>query len=166
MDFIRNKADVVRNVDKSIAGRHVFIRRIFGAVYWLFPVVLLGIGYLIGHFIPAFRASVRSKWPIDESVWLPLFVLSILAVVWLLIDLFWVFNRETTSRSLQTNSAVTNFMAIVFSVFFGYLINSAAGVGWWFVVPFVAAVIDVFTTAWAAINNATQKPFLSPRGSE
>lgn len=89
----------------------------------------------------------------------------ILAVTWLLFDLFWVFSRETTSRDLQINSAITNFMAITFSIAFGYLIKSeGGGVQWWFIVPFVAAVVDVFTTGWAAINNATQKPFMTERG--
>ncbi len=128
--------------------------------------MLLGIGFLIGHFIPAFGTSVFGKWPIDETVWLPLVVLIILAVTWLLFDLFWVFSRETTSRNLQINSAVTNFLAITFSVVFGYLINSQGGIPWWFIVPFSAAVVDAFTTGWAAINNATQKPFMTERGKE
>ena len=166
VDPIENKAEVIRKVDKSITGRPRFVRWLLGLVYWLFPLVLLGIGYLVGDFFPAFRASVFSKWPIDESVWLPLVVLIILAITWLLFDLFWVFSRETTSRNLQTNSAVTNIMAIIFSVAFGYLINSEGGVRWWFIVPFAAAVVDVFTTAWAAINNATQKPFMTERGRE
>jgi len=166
MDPTENKAALIEKVDKTVAGRSHFVRWLLGVVYWLFPFVLLGIGLLIGDFIPAFRTSVFGKSPIDESVWLPLVVLIILAVTWLLFDLFWVFSRETTSRSLQTNSAVTNFMAIIFSVAFGYLINSQGGIPWWFIVPFAAAVVDVFTTGWAAINNATQKPFMTERGRE
>lgn len=166
MDPLENKANMIRKVDKSIAGRPKLVRWLLGLIYWLFPMVLLGVAYLIGRFVPAFRASVLSKWPIHESVGVILVALIIVAVTWLLFDLFWVFSRETTSRNLQINSAVTNFMAIIFSVVFGYLINSEGGVGWWFIVPFVAAIVNVFTTSWAAINNATQKPFMTERGRE
>ncbi len=166
MNMIENKEDVRAKIDKPVTGGHSFLRWLLAVVYWLFPLALLGIGYLIGDFIPAFRESALSKWPIDESVWIPLVAVIIVGVIWLIFDLFWVFSRETTSRNLQANSAVTNFMAIVLSVAFGYLINSDGGVGWWFIVPFVVAVVDVFTTAWAAINNATQKPFMTERGRE
>ena len=166
MDPIENKAALIEKVDKTIAGRSHFVRWLLGGVYWLFPFVLLGIGFLIADFIPAFRTSVFGDWPIDATVWPPLVVLILLAVTWLLFDLFWVFSRETTSRSLQINSAVTNFWAIIFSMVFGYLINSKGGIPWWFIVPFSAAIVDAFTTSWAAINNATQKPFMTERGRE
>ncbi len=163
---IESKAAVIKRVDTAIAGRSRFERLLLGCIYWLFPLVLAGIGYLIGQFIPAFNTSVFSRWPIDPSVWPPLVILMTLSIVWLLWDLFWVFNRETTSRNLQFNSAVTDALAITFSIAFGYLINSKAGLPWWFVVPFCTAVVDVFTTSWAAINNATQKPFMTERGRE
>ncbi len=163
---METKADVTGKLDKAMAGRPRSVLWPLTVVYWLFPLVLAGLGYLIGHFIPAFRSSVAGKWPIDESVWLPLVIIIILGVTWLLFEIFWVFSRDTTSRSLQTNSAVTNFIGIIFSAAFGYFINSESGVGWWFVVPFATAVIDMFTTSWGAINNATQKPFMSHRGSE
>lgn len=166
MDPIGNKAALIEKVDKTIGGRSLFVRCLLGVLYWLFPFVLLGIGFLIAHFIPAFKTSVFGEWPIDATVWPPLLVLIILAVTWLLFDLFWVFSRETTSRNLQVNSAVTNSLAITFSVVFGYLINSKGGIPWWFIVPFFAAIVDVFTTSWAAINNATQKPFMTERGRE
>jgi hypothetical protein len=166
VDPTENKTGAIGKVDKSINATPLFVRWLVGLVYCFFPLVLLGIGYLISIFVPAFRESVLGKWPIDESVWIPLVVIIMLAGIWLLFDLFWVFSRETTSRNLQANSAVTNFMAITLSVAFGYLINSEGGVRWWFIVPFAVAVVDVFTTAWAAINNATQKPFMTERGRE
>ncbi|MGB6063868.1 MAG: hypothetical protein WBG50_03610 [Desulfomonilaceae bacterium] len=161
---VENKAGVISRVDTAIAGRSSIERFLYGCVYWLFPLILTGIGFLIGQFIPAFRESAFSKWPIDPTVWAPLVILMILAIIWLLFDLFWVFSRETTSRNLQVNSSVTSLMAVGFSVAFGYLINSKSGLPWWFVVPFCTAVVDEFTTSWAAINNATQKPFMTERG--
>ncbi len=166
MDPTTSKPGVAERVDKAVAGRPAIVRWLIGFVHWLFPVVLLIIGYVIGMFIPAFNTSVFRSVTIEPSVWPPLFVLIILAIVWLLFDLFWVFSRETTSRSLQIYNTVSVLLAIVFSIGLGYLINSQTGIVWWFVVPFCTAVIDAITTGWAAINNATQKPFMSERGRE
>ena len=166
MDPITTKPGVAARVEKAVTGRSLIVRWLIGFVHWLFPVVLLIIGYVIGMFVPAFNTSVFRSATIDPVVWPPLFVLIILAIVWLLFDLFWVFSRETTSRSMQVCNTVSVFLAIVFGIGLGYLINSQAGIVWWFVVPFCTAVIDAFTTGWAAINNATQKPFMTERGRE
>jgi hypothetical protein len=166
MDAFEKKPVITQKVDKAVAGKSLIVRSLVGFVHWFFPVVLLVVGCIFALFIPAFKTSVFHSATIDTSVWPPLFVLIILAVIWLLFDLFWVFNRETTSRSLQIYNTVTVFLAIVFSVGLGYLINSNTGVTWWFIVPFCTAAIDAITTGWAAINNATQKPFMSERGRE
>ena len=166
MDSMTAKTGLAVKVEKAVAGRPLIVRWLVGFIHWLFPVVLLIIGYIIGMFVPAFNTSVFRSATIDPVVWPPLFLLIILAIVWLLFDLFWVFSRETTSRSLQIYNTVSVFLAIVFSIGLGYLIKSNTGIVWWFVVPFCTAIIDAFTTGWAAINNATQKPFLSERGSQ
>jgi hypothetical protein len=166
MDSIEKKPAVIERVDKAVSGKSLIVRWLLGFIHWFFPVALLAIGYVIGIFIPAFNTSVFRSVTIDPTVWPPLFVLIILAIIWLLFDLFWVFSRETTSRSLQIYNTVSVFLAIVFSVGLGYLINSQTGIVWWFVVPFCTAIIDAFTTGWAAINNATQKPFMTERGRE
>ncbi|MGO9120235.1 MAG: hypothetical protein ACLQPD_21800 [Desulfomonilaceae bacterium] len=166
MDPMETKPAVAVRVEKAVAGKSLIVRWLIGLIHWLFPVVLLVIGYIIAMFVPAFNTSVFRSATIDPAVWPPLFVLIILAIVWLLFDLFWVFSRETTSRSLQVYNTVSVFLAIVFSVGLGCLINSQTGITWWFVVPFCTAAIDAFTTGWAAINNATQKPFMTERGRE
>jgi hypothetical protein len=166
MDPMETKPAVAVRLEKAVTGRSLIVRWLIGLIHWLFPVVLLVIGYIIAMFVPAFNTSVFRSATIDPSVWPPLFVLIILAIVWLLFDLFWVFSRETTSRSLQIYNTVSVFLAMVFSVGLGYLINSHTGIQWWFVVPFCTAAIDAFTTGWAAINNATQKPFMTERGRE
>jgi hypothetical protein len=166
MDPIEKKPAVIERVDKAVTGKPLIVRWLVGFVHWCFPVILLLIGYVIGIFVPAFRTSIFRSATVDPSVWPPLFLLIILAIVWLLFDLFWVFSRETTSRSLQMYNTVSVLLAIVFSVGLGYLINSNTGITWWFIVPFCTAAIDAFTTGWAAINNATQKPFMTERGRE
>ncbi len=166
MDPLEKKPGLAVKVDNAVSERSLIVRWILGFLHWLFPVVLLIIGYVVGIFIPAFNSSVFRTVTIDPSVWPPLFVLIILAVIWLIFDLFWVFSRETTSRSLQIYNTVTVFLSILFSIGLGYLINSPTGITWWFIVPFCTAIIDGFTTGWAAINNATQKPFMTERGRE
>ena len=148
MDPIEKKPAAIERVDRAVAGKSLIVRWLLGFLHWFFPVVLLVIGYVIGIFIPAFRTSVFRSATIYSTVWPPLFVLIILAIIWLLFDLFWVFSRETTSRSLQIYNTVTVFLAIVFSVGLGYLINSKTGVTWWFIVPFCTGAIDAFTTGW------------------
>ncbi len=128
MDPIEGKPAIVVKVDKAVTEKSLIVRWLLGFVHWLFPVLLLVIGYMIGMFIPAFNTSVFRSATIDPTVWPPLFVLIILAIVWLLFDLFWVFSRETTSRSLQIYNTVSVFLAIVFSVGLGYLINSQTGI--------------------------------------
>lgn len=46
----------------------------------------------------------------------------------------------------------------------GWLIGTGK-LEWWFVVPWVAAVLDSMTSSWLGINNAAQKPFLSQKGT-
>jgi len=133
-------------VDSAVAGRSFLVRWLLGIVYWFFPLVLMGVGYLIGHFIPAFRVSVFHSLPPDASVWPPLLLIIILAIIWLLFDLFYVFNRETSARNLQLNLTLSVLLAISLSFAFGYLFNNKFGVAWWFVVPYFAAVVDAFTT--------------------
>jgi hypothetical protein len=151
-------------VDKPVPNHHPVVRWLLWLVYLFFPLVLLGIGYFVGVFIPAFNRPVFDGLPIDALIWPPLVVLIVLALLWLLFDLFWVVDRETTSRHLQLYGVASVSRIMAFSMAFGYLFNSKYGIAWWFVIPFIAVVVDAFTTGWAAINNATQKPFLSDKG--
>ncbi|MFW6027850.1 MAG: hypothetical protein ACOC91_03495, partial [bacterium] len=64
---------------------------------------------------------------------------------------------------LQWDTVVSTFTAITFSVAAGWFIG-AGKLEWWFVVPWIASMIDAFTAGWLGINNAAQKPFLSQRG--
>jgi len=150
---------------ESKAEKSYVLRVVSDLIYWFFPLILLLIGFLMSKkMVPAFGLSIL-KLPIDNAVWLPLLIMLIAAVAWLLLDLFWVFNRETPSKTLQANIAISNFQGMIFCGMFGYLLNSAYGIPWWFVVPFFSSTLDSFTTGWAAINNATQKPFLTQQGS-
>jgi len=157
--------EVARN-NGPITSKHRTAHLLWSLVVWFFPAVLLLAGFIASKaFFPAF--GDRVSWePADPIVWLLLLISTIAAICWLLYDLFMVFNRETSSKTLQLNLFVSNLVALIFCAALGYLLNSENGISWWFLVPFIFAFIDTFTTGWAAINNATQKPFMTPAGTK
>lgn len=163
---------LVRKAGDVFAKRHPTVRRIIGLIYWLFPVVVMLVGLVFSLFVPAFRNSL-SHWPKDDYFWLLFVIQVLLAATWQVFDLFWCFSRETTSRSLQWNCAVSILLAIVFSIAFGFLLSGpgipwlylAPGIPWGFIVPFALSVLDALASSWASLNNATQKPFMTPKGS-
>ena len=161
-----HRMDINDKVGKFVADSHPVVRYLVLCVYLFFPLMLLLIGYAVGYFFPAFHNPLFRGTAVENEIWPPLMVLIILALVWLLLDLFYVSDRDTKSRHLQLYGMASVSRVIAFSVAFGYLLRSDYGVRWWFVVPFCAVLVDVFTTGWAAINNATQKPFLSDKGRE
>ncbi len=165
MDSTAGKtAEAVRKVEKAIADRPIIVRWLLGCFRLLFPLELLGIGYIIRLFVPAFDTPVFSPSPIDATVWPPLVVLIVLGVTWLLFNLCWVFDREIAARQLQLYVMWSTLLVIVLSVAFGYQIGSKGAIRWWFIVPFSTAVVDVFAAGWGAINNAVQKPFFAEKG--
>jgi len=44
-------------------------------------------------------------------------------------------------------------------------LGAVGSVPWWFVVPLLGAIIDVYQSLLLGINNAAEKPFFSPRGA-
>ena len=73
-------------------------------------------------------------------------------------------HRNTSVAQLQADAAGDITMALA-------LVATAAGlvaegnVPWWFVVPLLGAIIDVYQSLLLGINNAAEKPFFSPRGA-
>lgn len=165
---VQEKNEVAKNSEPTLSNiiAHLLLALFRGLLVWFFPVVLLLAGFLMSKtFFPVFGERV-SRTPSDSVVWLLLLIMTVAAIVWLLYDLFKVFNRETSSKTLQLNLFISNLVALAFCTALGYFLNSKNGVAWWFLVPFIFAVIDGFTTGWAAINNATQKPFMTPAGTK
>lgn len=133
---------------------------------WLFPYFLAALAYLGGHFTETgapLRAPLFS-WPIPQDVYGWLLAMVLLSGVWLLGEFISVTSRETVIAALQWDAVVSTLNAIFFSGLVGYYV----GVGdlqWWIVVPWLATVIDAMMACWLGLNNAAQKPFLSPRGT-
>jgi hypothetical protein len=154
---------IVGKAHATLKERHPHLRLSIAVIYYLFPVVLLLVGKCISLFKPGLRQPV--SWEYTEV--LPtLFVLLILAILWLIFDLFKVFSRETTSSALQYNNTLSIFLAIVFSIYLGMCIQDGWNIPWYLIIPLATSVINAFATGWAAINNATQKPFMTERGRQ
>lgn len=138
--------------------------RFFGI--WAFPYVLAALGYLVGTFYgPA--SSLRSSvltWPVSQDVYPWLLLMLLLAGGWLIAEFITVTDRETIVIALQWDSVLSALTAIAFTGVAGWLIGTGK-LEWWFVVPWVAAVLDSMTSSWLGINNAAQKPFLSQKGT-
>ncbi len=143
------------------------VKRTVWMVVWLFPYFLAGLGYLAARFYSGAASLGTSVFelPIPTAVygWLLLMVLA--SVAWLVGEFISVTGRETVVSALQMDAVFSSVTAILFTGFAGYFI----GIGkleWWFVVPWLATIIDAVTAAILSVNNAAQKPFLSKRGTE
>jgi hypothetical protein len=150
-----------RPISKMSAPRRVGI-----LVIWLFPYLLAGAAYFAGSVYEpalALRASVF-EWPIPPAAYGGLLLLVLVSIVWLIGEFFSVTSRETVVTALQLDSVLSSATAIIFTGFAGYFIGTG-GLQWWFIVPWLATIVDALTAAWLGINNAAQKPFLSKKGT-
>jgi hypothetical protein len=135
-------------------------------VIWLFPYLLTAGAYYAGSvYEPA--AALRTpvlQWPVPQAVYGALLVLVLIAVAWLIGEFFSVTSRETVVAALQLDAVFSTATAILFTGVAGWLIGTEQ-LQWWFIVPWMATVIDALTAAWLGINNAAQKPFMSQKGT-
>jgi len=142
-------------------GRHVFIVTI-----WLFPYLLAAGAYLAAEFYAPAAALKSSalKLPIPQAVYGWLLLMVLIAVTWLISEFISVTSRETIVTALQLDAAFSAITAILFTGAAGWMIGTDR-LAWWFIVPWIATIIDALTAAWLGINNAAQKPFLSKKGT-
>ncbi|MFP3944931.1 MAG: hypothetical protein ACLFWF_13625, partial [Alphaproteobacteria bacterium] len=85
---------------------------------WFFPYILAGGAFLAGSVYEG-AASLRSpvlQWPIPQDVFGWLLLMVILAIAWIVTEIFSVTNRETIALALQWDTVVSTFTAITFSV--------------------------------------------------
>jgi len=159
---LKRHEKIVRRLGDTIFPNSRIARILFWGFAWIFPIMLAGISYALDQVYTSF--DFFRSW-IGVNNWPLIFVLTILGCVWLVLDLIWIFSRETTSRQLQWNLMVTIFLACAFSITWGkYWWPDFPP--WWFSISLFGALADAFGCGWGSINNATQKPFLSDRGKE
>jgi hypothetical protein len=151
--------------DQSTGPRISGSRKLSLLGIWFFPYLLAGGAWLAGAVYEG-AAALRSPvlaWPIPQEVYGWLLLMVILAIAWVVAELFSVTNRETVVLALQWDTVVSTFTALTFSLAGGWFVGTGT-LEWWFVVPWIASVIDAFAAGWLGVNNAAQKPFLSQRG--
>jgi hypothetical protein len=142
-------------------GRHLFLLTI-----WLFPYLLAAGAFLIAEFYaPAavLKASAL-KLPVPQDVYGWLLLMVLIAGTWLISEFISVTSRETVVTALQLDAAFSAITALLFTGAAGWMIGTDR-LAWWFIVPWIATIIDALTAAWLGINNAAQKPFLSKKGT-
>lgn len=125
-------------------------------VGYLAPLILL----LAGFLVPVLRHKVGAV-PAEESatLWMTLVIFILVAVAWIMIDMFVVSNDSTTGSQLKINAAISGTYNNVLMFVAGAMWASGQ-VRWWMVVPMVAVLVDDYVVTNRAINNALQKPII------
>jgi hypothetical protein len=141
-------------------------RRTAILVIWMFPYLLAAGAYFSGAVYEpamALRAPV-AHWPIPPAAYGGLLVLVLIAIAWLIGEFFSVTSRETVVMALQLDALLSTTAAILFTGAAGWFIGTG-NLQWWFIVPWIATIIDALTAGWLGINNAAQKPFFGKQGT-
>lgn len=127
--------------------------RTMGLVRPLFPIGML----IVGSWIPTMRIPITI--PPTDDLWKALVVEIILAVIWIISEIITVVDKDTTVRQLRWDDFISLWIAIPMATWCGWLI-AWQKVEWWFIVPFVAALLDATLSGYLGINNAAQKPII------
>jgi hypothetical protein len=93
-----------------------------------------------------------------------LLILVLIAIAWVIGEFLSVTSRETVVTALQFDAVFSTATAILFTGAAGWLIGTGR-LEWWFVVPWIATIIDALAAGWLSVNNAAQKPFMSQKGT-
>lgn len=121
---------------------------------WAMPAIML----LIGWAIPDLRTSVVLN-DIPPEVYKWLVGQMVFGIVWLLWELNYAARRTTAVEFLQWDDAVGRAWAVGLTGWCGALVMRG-DLPWWFVVPWIAVLIESFFSGFLTINNAAQKPLL------
>jgi hypothetical protein len=144
-------------------GRWVPVHRSAVSLFisWMAPLIFMGVGYL---FFPALRAPATLPWRAAGNIWIGLFIQLLLVFAWMLYEIWYTTHRNTSVTQLQADAAgdITVALALIAA---GAGLVAEGGVPWWFVVPLLGAIIDVYQSPILSINNAAEKPFVSTKGS-
>jgi hypothetical protein len=128
------------------------------------PLLIMSLGYAISKLIPWIW-----PWMKELSIW-PWVALQ-LAITggWLGREGWYMANRVTSGNQLLVELIGDMILALCLTAyFFNHVVTSwdLLWIQWWYIVPFLGAIVDEFLSAVLGINNALQKPGLQPlRGS-
>lgn len=137
----------------------VFKRRMraaIGFISWIFPIVIMGVSYLL---FPAMRAPLTLPWNAHPDVYIGLFFSLVFVVVWFVMEMYYAANRETSVRQLQWDGFVSTLFGHCFT-FFAAAMLVLQIMPWWYLLPWLGVIADSFGSSYFAINNAAQKPLV------
>ena len=128
------------------------------AAGWIAPFVVMGVAYLF----PELRSTISTTLP--DNLFRGLFVTLIVGGAWVAMDWIVASYRNTQTGQLQTDAVYDIIVLTVLSVLGGWKYGRDT-LAWWFVIPWGASFLATTISVIMGINNASQKPSLSPRSS-
>ena len=140
---------------------HVSVRKSLLVVSWFAPLIIMGVGYAL---FAGLRLVVDWPWNAPANMWAGFTTQLIMMVVWLLYEFWYTSHRNAAVTDLQVDGAVDLAIWSVLLIIVGAMINAHA-LMWFMLVPILGQGIDTFQAFLMGINNAAEKPYLSPKGS-
>jgi hypothetical protein len=128
---------------------------------WLAPFAIMAIGYFL---FPSLRVPVSWPWHAAPELWAGITVQLVCTIVWILYEIWYTTHRNSSVKQLQTDVVGDLTTTLSLLLIFGASLN-ARTLQWWFLVPLCGALIDLFQSTLLGINNAAEKPYVSPKGT-
>lgn len=131
-------------------------RQTLGILSWIIPFVIMFLSWLL---FGALSDIVSLPWNARPEVALGLLFELALTAGWVIFEIYYATSRETTVRQLQVDSVVSTGFALLFT-FFGAMMIITQILPWWYLFPWIGAIVDAIGSGVVAINNAAQKPLI------
>ena len=158
-DVIDEKPKLGSHVSRFVW--HVSIHKTLLVTSWLAPFIIMAVGYL---FFQPLRDRITLPWQTAPGIWAGISVQLMCLIAWLIYEIWYTTHRNAAVYDLQLDSAVDIAILIVIMLMMGSMIN-AGELRWFFLVPTIGQVIDVFQSVLLGINNAAEKPYVPSKGS-
>ena len=128
------------------------------AAGWIAPFAVMGVAYLF----PELRTTISTTLP--DNLFRGLFVTLIVGGGWVAMDWIVASYRNTQVAQLQTDAVYDIIILALLSAMAGWMYGHGR-LAWWLVIPLAASILATTISVIMGINNASQKPSLSARGS-
>lgn len=134
-------------------GNPLLLRAVTITLFYFFPTVQLIAGYAVSFSIPAFQRSAFEA-P-DPAIFVPIIFSLIASMIWILLDLSFVYNRETPINTLGSNCTWSTVQAIGIGMWLG---NPMCNLWPWYgMIPMAFSLLDAIWTGRGALNNTAQR---------
>ena len=128
------------------------------AAGWIAPFAVMGVAYLF----PELRTTISTTLP--DNLFRGLFVSLIVGGGWVAMDWIIASYRNTPVAQLQSDAVYDIIILALMAAVAGYYYGHGT-LAWWLVIPLGASFFATTISVIMGINNASQKPSLSARGS-